>query len=658
MAVLPCRAVESTPPAIPTEGDVWDGETLTAPSKLVQKDGVYYCEITKCAELAYVAQTGGEWLSKNYILANDLILNDVELTWDADGNLLNGPATLHEWTPIGDNSTEFTGKFDGGGHTVSGVYINQPGKNYIGFFGYAKGGTIRDLTVVNSDIRGRAYVGGIAGYTTTTTSSISISNCVNHGAVTGSGWYVGGIVGYAWSSVSGCVNYGAVTGNEAYVGGIAGDADSHSSVSGCANYGAVTGNGSRVGGIAGHADSYSSVSDCVNYGAVTGGGDEVGGIAGYADSYSSVSGCANCGTVTGSGSVGGISGRSDHKTSDCYNAATVTGVSNSGGIVGYGDTVAITNCYNIGSVLRSSGTANTFGSIIGSDDALWGKDAITGCYYLKSDEVNPDIYGCGGITSSDFSEPDGFHPKTADELKVRETFVDWAFEPYKEYEWSSTYLPAIWSISPDLNGGYPYLAWQDVTDIPLTGLTLSRDTLSLSVGDAAYLTTSQSPATAALPDLTWSSSDETVAAVSANGRVAAVGPGEAEITVSGGGFSANCTVTVKARQQREYRIGTLSLRDADGAELTEIPTSSFLVTIPITKVLETGNATVALAVYAANGQYRGLLYVSVEDIPVGATVKITLPVDNTNGDIAQLKAFTFASFDMLIPLGEASVFPS
>ena len=68
----------SSAPAIPETGDVWDG-SITQPTTLVQKDGVYYYEITKCSELAYVAQTGGEWLSYNYILGNDLNINNVSL---------------------------------------------------------------------------------------------------------------------------------------------------------------------------------------------------------------------------------------------------------------------------------------------------------------------------------------------------------------------------------------------------------------------------------------------------------------------------------------------------------------------------------------------------------------------------------------------------
>lgn len=44
------------PPSIPTTGDVWDG-SIEEPAKLVEWDYTYY-EITKCSQLAYVAQVG------------------------------------------------------------------------------------------------------------------------------------------------------------------------------------------------------------------------------------------------------------------------------------------------------------------------------------------------------------------------------------------------------------------------------------------------------------------------------------------------------------------------------------------------------------------------------------------------------------------------
>ena len=113
-------ASSAAPPPIPTEGNVWDGVTITKPTKIVRKDGVNYYEISTCAELAFVAQTGGDWLGRNYLLKNHLILNDVVLECDAEGNLLNAPRSLHPWTPIG-SQKQFTGIFDGGGFTISGL---------------------------------------------------------------------------------------------------------------------------------------------------------------------------------------------------------------------------------------------------------------------------------------------------------------------------------------------------------------------------------------------------------------------------------------------------------------------------------------------------------------------------------------------------------
>lgn len=149
VAILPVsiqavNAAEATALEIPTEGDVWDG-SITQPTTLIQKDGVYYYEITKCSELAYVAQTGGEWLSKNYILSSNLILNDAELFWDEEGNLLNDTDTLYEWKPIGNDITDFTGIFDGNNFFISGVYINETTMDSVGFLGLTSNAQIRRI---------------------------------------------------------------------------------------------------------------------------------------------------------------------------------------------------------------------------------------------------------------------------------------------------------------------------------------------------------------------------------------------------------------------------------------------------------------------------------------------------------------------------------
>ena len=192
------------------------------------------------------------------------------------------------------------------------------------------------------------------------------------------------------------------------------------------------------------------------------------------------------------------------------------------------------------------------------------------------------------------------------------------------------------------------------TDASLAGLMLNVSEISLGKGDKAYLTARPLPVAAVLPALAWTSSDDSVAVVSSTGRVKAVGVGTATITVSGGGFSADCVVAVSIRAPNEYRIGTLIIRDTNGEQLSAIPSGPFLVTVPITKQTGGGDVMVFLAAYGAEGRYRGLLYVELEDVPVGTTLRASLFVNNSDGGIARLKAFPVVSFDHLIPIGSVS----
>ena len=67
---------------------------------------------------------------------------------------------------------------------------------------------------------------------------------------------------------------------------------------------------------------------------------------------------------------------------------------------------------------------------------------------------------------------------------------------------------------------------------------------------------------------------------------------------------------------------------------------------------------VLLASYTESGRYRGLMYVSIKNATEGATVEVTLSVDNAKGDVAVLKAFAIPFFGDPTPLGPASEFPA
>lgn len=100
----------------------------------------------------------------------------------------------NQWTPIGSESNRYTGTFDGTGHTISGIYINSASNNQ-GLFGYIGiGGTVKDLGIEKSRIKGGNNVGGIVGY-----SGGTIEDCYNTGSVSG-GNNVGGIWGRSPSS--------------------------------------------------------------------------------------------------------------------------------------------------------------------------------------------------------------------------------------------------------------------------------------------------------------------------------------------------------------------------------------------------------------------------------------------------------------------------
>lgn len=79
----------------------------------------------------------------------------------------------------------------------------------------------------------------------------------------------------------------------------------------------------------------------------------------------------------------------------------------------------------------------------------------------------------------------------------------------------------------------------------VTGVTLNKDSVTLSVGDTETLTATIAPANATDKAVTWSSDDSTVASV-ANGVVTAEATGTATITVTthDGSFTDTCAVTV------------------------------------------------------------------------------------------------------------------
>ena len=196
-------------------GEVWGGTVADSFAGGIGTAEDPY-QIANGAQLAKLAQDvngGNNYAGTYFVLTADIELNNTT-GWE-NWNESNAPA--NSWTPIGSVSQPFTGTLDGDGHSVSGIYINSTA-NYQGLVGYlGEGGTLQNLGVKASYIKGDYYVGGLCGRNDGT-----VTNCYNTGSVTGTRDYVGGLCGWNYyGNVTNCYNAGSVTGSY-YVGGLCG----------------------------------------------------------------------------------------------------------------------------------------------------------------------------------------------------------------------------------------------------------------------------------------------------------------------------------------------------------------------------------------------------------------------------------------------------
>ena len=250
----------------------------------------------------------------NIILDNDIDLSDID------------------WTPIGTESRPYTGNFDGGGHTITGLKIDKSGTDYVGLIGcLGSGGKVQNVTLTNISVSGANCVGGIAGQNYGT-----VENCSVNGTVTGKGFTdTGGIAGSNYGTISGCSAEGTVTGS-VNVGGIAGGSYLGVIIDGCHSTADVSGI-SSVGGVLGNLGNNSFLMACYSTGNVTvtsTDGSFVGGVVGI-NSQGTVTGCYHAtGEITslGGGRIGGIVGENYIGTvAACYwdsNLSSGTGSNN------------------------------------------------------------------------------------------------------------------------------------------------------------------------------------------------------------------------------------------------------------------------------------------------------------------------------------------
>ena len=215
------------------------------------------------------------------------------------------------WTPIGNFGNKYQGTFDGNGKTISNLYINAAA-DYVGFFGYAEKGSIKNITFDNAKVNSTAqYTGILAGFEELCIieNIKTLANCSVEGKDD-----VGGIAGRTSGDIGNCENHAMVNGAN-NVGGIVGAyMESGKSIISCANYGVVTGTGNSVGGIAGNF-GLGTIQNCANYGDITG-ADKVGNLIGedYTCNLNNVLGTGNV-TATSADRAGLLVGNIENSSS-------------------------------------------------------------------------------------------------------------------------------------------------------------------------------------------------------------------------------------------------------------------------------------------------------------------------------------------------------
>ncbi len=214
------------------------------------------------------------------------------------------------FTPIGSTAAPFTGNFDGLGHTIANLIINQPGTANMGLFGVTSGlNTIQNIGLTGGNTIGGAGTGGLIGYS----GSSLVSNSYNTGTVTGAAG-TGGLVG---SSTAGNIA-------NSYATGV---------ISGAAGSGGLEGS--------------------VITGSIT-------------NSYATgnVSGAAGTGGLIGSSTSGNVT--------NSYATGNVNGAAGTGGLVGSITSGSITDSYAVGSVSGGAGVGGIVGATSGAvNSSVW-----------------------------------------------------------------------------------------------------------------------------------------------------------------------------------------------------------------------------------------------------------------------------------------------
>ena len=256
----------------------------------------YTVSLAAAKDLGYTIESNGSYTvtSADGLMNIAKLVNggktDINITLDTDIDL-----TGKDWTPIGtDYDNAYTGTFDGGGHTITGLTVTT-NDQFVGLFGYLnRAGTVKNVVMEGIQITSNHMYGS-----------------------------TGGVAGFSWGTIENCSVSGSVSGTKC-VGGVVG-AQKTGSITGCSSSATVKGT-VCVGGVAG--EKWGTMTACYATGNVTLEIDSPkdlsgGGLVGF-NGGSSVLACYATGNVTSTGSstgnvhIGGFLGDNYTTVTACY----------------------------------------------------------------------------------------------------------------------------------------------------------------------------------------------------------------------------------------------------------------------------------------------------------------------------------------------------
>jgi len=403
--------------------------------------------ICDCGQL----QSMGADLDGNFALKQNIDCSETT-TWNVGAG----------FEPIGTDTNEFSGNFDGNNYVIQHLYINRSTTDYVGLFGESEGLVydvgIEDVNIFGGDyyvgalmgwnqnndinnsystglVKGNRYVGGLVGYTNGGEITYSYStSTVEEDETCGSncGYYMGGLVGYCNSgSITNSYSNGNVTGYSqvgGLVGGYTGTTLSDSYATGAISSAYYSGGlvGVQSGGTISDSYATGNVSTSIDYvgglvGLQSGGtlsdsyavGDAsgrtyVGGLTGYVTFEATITDSYSTGNAVGTSiNVGGLIGYSAGSISNSYSTGSATGTEHVGGLIGFSQG-EVHNCYATGSPTGPTSIGGLIGGIAGTTltNSYW-DITRTGQAVCCGEWTFAECYG----KNSASSEPDAFYPK-------------------------------------------------------------------------------------------------------------------------------------------------------------------------------------------------------------------------------------------------------